>query len=153
MSEQDDAVRRENAHTDDHPEIEFVVKVKRPGLRWRAGCVLVLLIWLAVMMLPLGLIVLAVEGNITIAHGGDIPNPHEHPRMRLNLIMEIDFRGISVTRSALIHNGENDLCVQTAVNFVLWEGDGEPATFCDCYVRPEPDANWERVSTTTAACD
>jgi hypothetical protein len=134
-------------------EVEYVIVTRRRSLFRRIGCGAVLVIWFVVMLLPIALFVLAMEGTIFIAHPGDIPNSHEHPLLRVNLITEIDFRGVSVAHSSLEYSGDHDLCIQTDVRYVLWQGEGEPASFCDCYVRDGEDASWEMASRTMDACD
>jgi hypothetical protein len=137
----------------ERPEVDYVIVTRRRSLLRRIGCGAALLIWLVVMLLPLALFVLAIEGTIFIAHPGDVPSSHEHPLLRVNLIMEIDFRGVSLTHSSLEYSGGHDLCIQTDVRYVLWQGEGEPASFCDCYTREGEDAPWEMVSRTMDVCD
>lgn len=134
-------------------EIEYII-VKKPVSRFRrVGCIIALVLWFSFLLLPLGLFILAVEGDITIARGDDIPEPSEHPRFQLKLIMEPDYRGISLVNTSLHRDGDQALCIQTNVRYVLWEGDGDPAVYCDCYVRARIDDDWTFVSTAVAACD
>ncbi len=136
--------------TQEYPEIEYVVKVKRPSLARRLGCFAMIGVWLVVMMIPFMLILLAVQGEIRLGHSGDVPDKHEHPLLQINLVMEIDFRGLNITHSSVNRDGD-DLCIQTNVRYLLWEGEGDPATFCDCYTRQGDD--WQFAQTTMQACD
>lgn len=135
-------------------QIEYVV-VEKPRRKWyrNPGCVLGLIIWFFVMLLPLFFFILAVEGDITLQHGGDVPDKHEHPLLQIRLIMEIDYRGFGITNSTIQRDGENDICVETNVRYILWQGQGDPATFCDCYTRTEPDEAWTLTGTTMTGCE
>lgn len=141
---------------DQYPEIEYVVREQPPqrrSLLRRAGCGLLLAIWFLVLLLPLAFFILAIEGDITIARGSDIPDRHEHPRLQVRLISEADFRGLGFTTTSLDRDGDNALCIETRVRFLLWEGDGEPATFCDCYSRVDVEADWQLDVTTSGECE
>lgn len=134
-------------------EIEYII-VKKPVSRVRRlGCIIVLVLWFLFLMLPLGLFILAAEGDFTIGRGNDIPDASEYPRFQLKLIMEPDYRGISLINTSLHRDGDRNLCIQTNVRYVLWEGDGDPAVYCNCYTRASLDDDWVFVSTTIAACD
>lgn len=122
--------------------------------RWykRPGCLIGVTIWFFVMLIPLFFFILAVEGDITLRHRGDIPDKYEHPLFQISLIMEIDYRGFGLTSSA-IHKTDNDnICIETNVRYILWQGEGEPATFCDCYTRTQ-DEPWSLTETTLTGCD
>lgn len=153
MTDQDDAPQQEvNAASEAHPRIEYVIRERKR--RWsplqRVGCVLGLLLWLLVMTVPFLLFVLAIQGQITIAHPGDVPDGHEHPLLQVKLIMEPDYRGLNITNSSVQRDGEN-LCVQTDVRFILWQGEGEPASFCDCYTQVNDE--WSLETTTIGTCE
>jgi hypothetical protein len=140
--------------TERYPEIEYVVvEKKRRPLYQRIGCLLMIPIWLLFAITPLVMIILAVEGDITIEHGGDVPNKFQHPLFQLKLVMEEDFRGLNITNSSLYREGENDFCIQNNVRFILWEGEGDPASYCQCYERDDPDADWLSISSEEGSCD
>ncbi|MCU0466943.1 MAG: hypothetical protein MUF38_20555 [Anaerolineae bacterium] len=118
------------------------------GLAWRAGCIA---IWLPLILLPFVLLILAANGEIVISNGGDMPEPEAHPWLRATLIMEIDTRGLNITRSSIASRDEGGLtCVQTDVSFLLWQGEGEPARYCDCY--EQVGEAWSLVSTESVTC-
>lgn len=133
--------------------VEYVVKDKKRTPLQRLGCGLMIVLWLFVMMLPMIMIVLAVEGEITITHTGDVPDKHEHPRLRLDLIMEIDYHGVKITHATVERDGDLNVCVQTNVRYLLWQGQGDPAQFCDCYTRSGMEADWLLESTVSDACN
>lgn len=138
-----------------YPEIDYVVKQVPPGrspLR-RLGCGVLLVVWFAVLLLPLAMFVLAIQGDITIWHGAGIPDREEHPRFQVRLVMEMDFRGLGLTTTSIERDGEDALCIQSNVRFLLWEGEGDPATFCDCYTRSSSNTEWSLEATTVGHCE
>jgi len=124
----------------------------RRGLFGRLGCALGLLIWLAVMLIPGFLFLLAVQQEISIWHGGGFPERDYHPALQIKLMMDIDTRGVSITRSYVALSEENATCVETQVQYVLWQGRGEPAAYCDCYTRAQPPNAWSYTGTQQGAC-
>jgi hypothetical protein len=120
------------------------------GIAWRAGCIVV---WLPLMLLPLALMVLALNGEIVFWHGAQMPENAAHPWFRATLLMDADTRGVNITRSSVVSGGEDGLtCVQTDVSFLLWQGRGEPAQYCDCYQRLAEGEDWMFISTERGAC-
>ena len=137
---------------EEYPEIEYVVTVKKRSLVQRLGCFAVIVVWFMVMMIPFFFIVLAVNGEIRFGHSGDVPDKHEHPLLLISLVMEADYRGLSSTNSSVERPTYDDLCMETHVSYLLWEGEGEAATYCDCYTRDEND-DWQFTETTTQNCE
>ncbi|GAB4510512.1 MAG: hypothetical protein OHK0046_07510 [Anaerolineae bacterium] len=141
--------------TGGYTEIEYVVTevpAKRPSLLRRVGCGCLLVIWFTVLLLPLFLFILAADGEIRFGHSGDVPDKHEHPLFEVKLVSEIDFRGLSITNSTIERPDDTNLCVQTNVRYLLWQGEGEAATFCDCYTRETTESTWQLTGTNMAAC-
>ncbi len=139
----------------EYHQIEYVIN-EQPGKRSlirRAGCAVLLIVWFLMLSLPLGFFILAIEGQITLAHGSDVPDRHEHPRIQVRLVTEIDYRGLQFTNSTIDQQNDLTLCVQTNVRYLLWQGEGETATFCDCYTRPDIADEWLFESTTTGQCE
>lgn len=122
------------------------------GCLWRLGC---LTIWLPLILLPLLLFMLAVQGEVALWHSGSFPAGEEHPALQAKLLMEIDTRGLNVTRSYIATSSadNNAACVQTVVRFVLWQGASTPADYCDCYAREASDAPWVLQSTAAGQCE
>ncbi len=139
----------EQTTTDTSPET-LVVKEKMTlrGLVWRAGCIV---IWLPLILLPIVMFNLATSGEIVFWHGAGMPEPASHPWLRASLMMEIDTRGLNITRSSFASTSADGLtCVQTDVSFVLWAGTGEPVRYCDCYQK-SGDV-WTLTATAAGAC-
>ena len=119
---------------------------------WRFGCLIGLLLWLVLMVIPPILFILAVRGDITLPRYGDVPNRHEYPLFQVKLIMEEDFRGLGLLNTKLYPDDDLNLCVQTNVRYLLWAGEGEPAVFCTCYNRENADLDWVLLETVRESC-
>lgn len=133
---------------------EIVAQHKRSPIK-RMGCGLLLVFWFTILLSPCALFYLAANGEIRIWHG-DIPEPHAHPRLLIELISEVDYRGVSVTNSSVLDQNPNDseICVQTDVRYFLWEtiDDNPDVSYCECYAREETDSLWTLTETTTDTC-
>jgi len=104
----------------------------RPRLR-RIGCLLALAVWFVLLLIPCFFIMLVSRGEITLAQGS-APNQ----MLRIWLISEADHRGLALsTTSAYTAEQGGNVCVQTDVRFLLWYGDADSTTFCECYLRDE----------------
>lgn len=157
MRDQDDKEHKSSGtspgNTDEaYPEIEYVVRERKPKIWRRVGCGIAVVVWLLVMLLPLFFITLAAQGEVRIGHLSDVPNPHEHPLLQVSLISRIDYRGLNIRNSTIDRDGDN-MCIQTNVRYLLWNGEADPATFCDCYARLDSGSDWELVETIMDACD
>ncbi len=121
----------------------------------RLGCGLALLIWFAALLLPCALFYLGANGEIRLAHH-DIPQPHAHPLLLLSVVSEVEDRGLRIETSKIAASQSDEalLCVETTVRFLLWEysGGNQNVRYCDCYARPEAEANWEFVTTYADVC-
>lgn len=135
----------ENLSTSDAPPA--AARRRRP-LR-RLGCTLLLLIWFVVLLLPCGLFLLAVRGELSLTVG-DLPDQE----LRLWLVMEIDQRGIGTSIPAVYPSGDsNAVCMETVVRYFFWHGEGEaPIVYCECFDRPDAEANWSYFSTQEGNC-
>lgn len=138
-----------------YPEIEYVVREvpRKRSLLERVGCGALVLVWFAVLLLPLFFFVLAIQGDITIRHTGDVPDKLQHPRFQITLIMDADSRGLQFTRSGVNRYSATDLCLDTRVNYTLWQGQGAPARYCDCYTRETADEDWSFTESTQGGCE
>ena len=117
----------------------------------RLGCLILLMLWFALLLLPCGLFYLAANGEIRLQHG-DIPQSHAHPLLLISLVSEQNERGLRIEASHALAV-EPGLCVETAVRFVLWQSSGgdQNARYCDCYTRGAADA-WLLSETSPGAC-
>ncbi len=134
------------------PSVEYIFVERKPNPLRRLGCTILLILWFLFLLLPLFLFILAVQREITIAHAGDIPESYQHPLFQVQLIMEEDYRGLRIVNATLHNATDTNICVQTNVRYVLWEGEGEPATFCRCYERDNSESEWSLSEQTSEAC-
>lgn len=95
----------------------------RPWLR-RLLYLLLILLWLLVMSLPVFAFVLATQHQIQV---GSEPERN----LRLFLIQERGSEGIAVQWMGA--PSTDDHCAQGRVIYLMWEGEGENARFCQCY--------------------
>lgn len=117
----------------------------------KLGCWALIVAWFMILMLPCGMFYLATGNAFTLQHAS-VPEPQEHPLLRVQLIMEIDNRGLQIARSSIQQSSATNLCVSSQVNYLLWASDGEDldVAFCQCYDRETADDNWQFVGTQTA---
>ena len=151
---EDQTERQPEVDEVEYPEIEYVVREsprKRPLIQ-RIGCGFALVIWFLFLLLPLVLFVLAIQGDITLRYGDDIPDRQTHPRFQIFLQMEPEVQGFQLTTSSIKRIDSENMCIQVNVRYVLWEGQGDPATYCDCYTRESEETDWQLNGTTTNAC-
>lgn len=122
--------------------------------RGKIGCAIGLVLWFIVMMTPCTLFWFGFGNEFIIPHA-NVPDAHEHPLFKLGLMMTADYRGLSITNSSIITTDDNALCVQTNVNFLLWENrnQDDPATvYCDCYARENRETSWQLLRTESGKC-
>ncbi len=114
----------------------------------RLGCGVALVLWFGVLLLPCFCFVLAAQGEITVSLS-DVPGN----TFRIWLVNEANERGIGISKPILRTTGDaNSVCVQTDVSFILWQGEGTPNHYCDCYTRPHEGTDWTSTSTTQGSC-
>src|SRR5690606_22251398 len=94
---------------------------RRSPLR-RVGCATGVILWVLVLLIPCIFITLAVRYEITVDTGSA---PEQ--RLRLWLIMEAEQRGVGFS-STSVQESEAQTCVQTDVQFFLWQGQAEPVS-------------------------
>lgn len=130
-----------------------VIVVQKPHPIKRLGCGLLLVLWFTLLLTPCALFYLAANGEIRIWHS-DIPEPSAHPRLLVELVSEVDYRGLQLTRSYSVGAPADNICIQTDVNFYLWESieDELDTSYCDCYERSSAEDAWQLYQTVTDTC-
>ncbi len=113
----------------------------------RIGCGVLLVIWFCVLLLPCGLIVLAVQQQIVIPTG-NAPGQ----QTRIWLISEPTERGFGISTASAISTDDNTLCVRTDVRFLLWAGQADPLSYCECYARANAGDAWSLTGSSQGAC-
>ncbi|MCB0006911.1 MAG: hypothetical protein KDE04_10670 [Anaerolineales bacterium] len=94
----------------------------KPWLR-RLLYLLIVLVWLLVMAFPIFAVVLASRGEIQL---GDDPANNS----RVFLIQEADAEGIGI--QTIRETGDDLVCSETSVTYLMWKGEGENSRFCSC---------------------
>lgn len=94
--------------------------------RWfrRLIYLFIITIWLLVMAFPVVALVLATQNQLQL---GSDPNRH----LRIFLVQEDDAAGVGI-EWARNYRGDAD-CTRTSVNYLVWEGEAESVSFCQCY--------------------
>ena len=82
----------------------------------RLTYLLILIVWAAIMALPLGAFALATNGQFTLGS------------TRVFMIQEQDQAGIGFQTTREVNHEAQ--CIRTAIRYVMWEGEGE--NFVDC---------------------
>ena len=121
----------------------------------RFGCALILVAWFAFLLTPCGLFYLAANGEIRLSQP-DAPAPHAQPRLLITLINDPDNRGLQLLRSFPAGDrSENAVCIETRVNYLLWESRGgdQDVSYCDCYARAQPGGAWTLTATHSTHCE
>ncbi|MDZ4764915.1 MAG: hypothetical protein SGI73_10210 [Chloroflexota bacterium] len=115
----------------------------------RAGCVLALIVWFIVLLLPCGLIVIATQGEIAISQG-ELPGQ----AIRVWLINEADQRGFGTAATSIYQPSDaNTVCMQTDNRFLFWYGRAQAAvSYCECFIRAAPADEWGFLSVSEGVC-
>ncbi|MCB9459918.1 MAG: hypothetical protein H6670_09725 [Anaerolineaceae bacterium] len=127
---------------------------KKPSILRRLGCSLLLVVWFLILLAPCTFFYLAINGQIMLEHA-NVPDPAQHPFLKIQTVMEIEDRGFAITRSLIDQQSETEMCLETYVNYVFWQSshnESQDAVFCDCYMRGA-DAEWELVDQLGGVCD
>ncbi len=120
----------------------------------KLGCGVLLLFWFCILLLPCAMIWLAFGNTLTIPRG-NVPESELHPRLEVQLIMEIDNRGLKFTTTNVNQIDELNICIENNIDYLLWESDSSatPATYCQCYQREDNTAQWDFVQQIESACN
>jgi hypothetical protein len=121
--------------------------MRQPARLWRrVGCGILLVLWFTFVLSPCIIVSLAQQGEITIQQG-ELPGQ----QFRVWLVMEIDQRGLGISTTAPYEvNGAQ--CVQTDVQFALWQGEGTPISYCECYTRSDATSTWSLINSQQGIC-
>lgn len=83
----------------------------------------IIVVWLLIMLFPITAFVLSTRGEINLGK-----NPKRHVRLFM-VQEEINGVGMEWARPSRIDPD----CAQTAVRYILWDGEAEPISFCQCF--------------------
>ena len=107
--------------------------------RWlrRLGYLGVFILWLIVMAFPFVAFTLATNGELKIG---------SESYLRLFLVQEVEASGVGFEWRRELFQPDN--CLRTSVGFLMWEGQSEGVSFCQCF---DPATN-EVLSVVGDAC-
>jgi hypothetical protein len=125
--------------------IHIVLPPRKRPLR-RLGCTILVILWFALLLTPCFCFALASQGEIAIRLG-DAPGQS----LRIWLLSESQQRGIGISRPSVVTR-DDQVCVQSDVNFFLWAGSAEGSTFCECYTQSNGANSWQLISTNGGSC-
>lgn len=110
-------------------------------MRWlrRLLYLMLLALWLTVMLFPCMAFSLAMNQQVQVGQS-------ERSHARVFLLQEAEKEGVGVVwkRPFLSQSG----CYKTSVNYLMWRGDGENVSYCEC---PDPQSGG-MVRLETSAC-
>lgn len=120
----------------------------------RFGCFFGVILWSILMLIPGFFCVLAFQGEIALWHGSNIPDPTEHPVIQVKLISEIDASGLIITRSYVATDADDNVCVESDISYLLWDGadENQNVKYCQCYLRVDDGVRWLYQGSTSGAC-
>ncbi|RMG97165.1 MAG: hypothetical protein D6706_09025 [Chloroflexi bacterium] len=84
---------------------------------------LIVVVWLLVMSFPFVAFKLATDGQLLIGNNGR--------HVRLFLIQERTANGVGVEWTRPFSRDRS--CTRTSITYLLWEGEGENVTYCQCF--------------------
>lgn len=130
------------------PQIRYVptVQKKEPTSR-RLGRWVLVVVWFMILLVPGFFILMVINGEVSIALG-DAPEQ----KVRVWLLSEIRERGFAISTGSVASRTESEVCVQTRLRYLLWQGTPEPADFCECFVRADPNAEWSFTTSWQGEC-
>jgi hypothetical protein len=103
-------------------------------------------VWLLILLIPAFFIVMTINGEVTIPLG-DAPEQN----LRIWLISEARVRGLGVASGGVASRSETDVCVETDLRYLLWQGTQAPSTYCECFMRSGDDG-WSFASGWEGLC-
>lgn len=113
----------------------------------RCVCLSFIVVSILLFVAPCFFVTLMVRGELVFSLS-DRPG-HE---VRLFRLSEKDLGGVGLTWSSLKNETDDgDYCLQTSVKYLVWEGEGENLSYCQCYAKVGND-EWNPTSATEAEC-
>lgn len=84
----------------------------------------IILVWLLILSFPTFAFFLAMRGQVQIGN-------EDGRYVRIFLLQEPDAEGIGIERQRPLR--EPPGCRQTTVSYLMWVGEGERVSFCQCF--------------------
>ena len=85
---------------------------------------MVIIVWLFIMAFPVVAFTLSTRGQINLGN-------EQGNHIRIFLLQEVDNEGVGFEWTRETRRSEN--CLTTSINYLMWDGEGEPVTFCQCF--------------------
>lgn len=104
----------------------------------RLTYLLIIIVWLIIMAFPITAFAVSMRGQLQFGQDN-------RPHLRLFMVQEEDANGIGIEWAKRPFRHRN--CLQTTLQYIMWEGQSEPATFCQCI-----DPETEMLQSSTAQC-
>lgn len=97
-------------------------------MRWlrRLAIVLLLFVWALIMAFPVVAVLLATQNQIQIGE-------EQGRQVRLFLLQEPEQEGIGLEWARPVGRGDEAPCLQTSIFYLMWVGEGQNVTFCQCF--------------------
>ena len=97
----------------------------------RRSCLVAVSLWLCFAIGPCFAIALAMRGELSWKRGNFVED-------RVWIVNEAEASGLAYSSARVISAPtDGQVCARTRVYFLLWKGQGENTTYCECY-RPAP---------------
>ncbi len=127
----------------------------RPTTRiGKIGCGFLLIVWFALLLLPITMFWLAMGQTITVPRWGGVA-ANDYPLLQIQLVMEIRNRGLQVKTTSSYEPGEMEMCYQTQVRYLLWQSDSsedQSTQYCECFSRDAASDEWDASSLSVVTC-
>ena len=97
-------------------------------MRWlrRLAFVLLLFAWAVIMAFPVVAVLLATQNQLQIGE-------EQGRRVRLFLLQEPEQEGIGFEWARPAEREGEAQCLQTSISYLMWVGEGQNVTFCQCF--------------------
>ncbi len=120
------------------PQVRYVPAApqKTPARKTIVRAVFVAL-WLLILLIPGFFIWMVINGEFTLSLGS---TPEQ--KLRVWLVSEIRERGFGISTGSVASQTETDVCVQTDLRYLLWQGSQAPSTYCECFTRTTAEDTW-----------
>ncbi len=128
------------------PKFRFRLPSRRSRLgRW--GCRFAVVLWFIILLTPCFCLAFASQGEFSLRLG-DLPGQS----LRVWLLSESRQRGFGISRPSVVAGSvAGQMCLQTDVSFLLWEGKEDATTYCECFAQ-SANSTWDVLSNNQGSC-
>ena len=108
---------------------------------------MLVVVWFIILLIPAFFILMVINGEFSLTLG-DAPEQ----KLRIWLVSEIRERGFGISTGSVTSRDEQNVCVQTDLRYLLWQGSQEPSVYCECFERLDAAAEWSYTIGWQASC-